>query len=136
MLIKDRYLFLFLYYKDGGEENMEESFEIIITKDMFPIVKKHFASIENEKQVDSYQCLNIWYYPSNQYDIHGLNYVPNAELGMNYERIDKHTSFDELYSFVLDERIQMLISYQYDKDVIRFKMLQECKKEYELSKVS
>lgn len=115
---------------------MEESFEIIITKDMFPIVRKYFASIETEKRLDSYQCLNIWYYPSKQYDIHGLNYVPDADSGVNYERIDKHTSFDELYSFSLDERIQMLILYQYDKDVIRFKMLQECKKEHELSKVS
>lgn len=115
---------------------MDEPFEIIITKDMFSLVRKYFINIETEKQLDNYQCLNIWHYPSRQYDIHGLNYAPNTEMGYNYERIDTHTSFDELYMFAMDERIQMLILYQDDKNVIRRKMYQECKKEHELSKVS
>lgn len=85
----------------------EFHFEIIITPDMFQIVKEQFNVIGSNNNLAKYNLLTFYYdYSENYYEIHGVNFASENDTKLAFTTIVSNTADADCYAFMKQEIIK------------------------------
>ncbi len=109
----------------------ELHFEIIITPDMFQIVKEQFKEIDSNYNLVNYNLLTFYYDSSeNYYEIHGVNFASENDTKLAFTTIVSNTADADCYAFMKQEIIKGCIVNRIPMDRLMEAMIQLVEENY------